>query len=282
MPTHATLSSGMLPVAQLGSGTPTGSKFLRDDQTWATPVGGEGGGEAFPVGSVFIAVVSTSPATLLGYGTWSAFGAGRVLIGRDAGDADFDTAEETGGAKTVAASGTVSQPTFTGSALSTHQHAAVSAGTPAGTISGVAVSDHSAHTHAYTDVPNHVHIIAAGQGSHQHGMAEGTTDGSGTFMDRSNAAAATTAVTDLATLPQMTTNNPTGGVASGTTGNPSATLTHTVSSSGTFSGSALATHQHDAITAGTPAGTVSQPTFTGAATSVVQPYIVCYFWKRTA
>lgn len=59
-----------------------------------------GGSDAFPVGSVFLAVVSTDPATLLGYGTWSAFGAGRMLVGRDAGDADFDTAEETGGAKT--------------------------------------------------------------------------------------------------------------------------------------------------------------------------------------
>jgi len=67
-------------------------------------------GQAFPIGSVFIAVVSTNPATLLGYGTWSAFGAGRVLVGLDAGDADFDTAEETGGAKTVASSGSVAAP----------------------------------------------------------------------------------------------------------------------------------------------------------------------------
>lgn len=52
------------------------------------------------MGSVFVSVVSTSPATLLGGGTWVAFGAGRVLVGLDAGDADFDTAEEVGGAKT--------------------------------------------------------------------------------------------------------------------------------------------------------------------------------------
>lgn len=54
----------------------------------------------FPVGSVFLAVVSTNPATLLGYGTWQQIGAGRVLVGIDTGDADFDTVEETGGSKT--------------------------------------------------------------------------------------------------------------------------------------------------------------------------------------
>lgn len=61
---------------------------------------------AWPVGSVFIAVVSTNPGTLLGFGTWVAFGTGRVLVGIDTGDTDFDTVEETGGAKTVAAAGT--------------------------------------------------------------------------------------------------------------------------------------------------------------------------------
>jgi microcystin-dependent protein len=40
---------------------------------------------------------ATNPATLFGFGTWVAFGAGRVPVGFDAGNTLFDTAEETGG-----------------------------------------------------------------------------------------------------------------------------------------------------------------------------------------
>jgi hypothetical protein len=51
-----------------------------------------------PVGSIYInATVATNPGTLLGFGTWTAFGAGRVMVGFDSGNALFDTAEETGG-----------------------------------------------------------------------------------------------------------------------------------------------------------------------------------------
>jgi hypothetical protein len=54
----------------------------------------------YPVGSIYINATSASnPNTLLGFGTWTAFGAGRVMVGLDAGDALFDTAEETGGSK---------------------------------------------------------------------------------------------------------------------------------------------------------------------------------------
>ena len=55
---------------------------------------------SWPIGSIFISVVSTNPATLLGFGTWTAFGAGRVLVGLDASDTDFDVVRDTGGSKT--------------------------------------------------------------------------------------------------------------------------------------------------------------------------------------
>jgi hypothetical protein len=221
VPTAAAFSSGRGGPVVVNRTTGKGYTLKSDNSVVGI------GGEAFPVGSVFIAVVSTDPATLLGYGTWSAFGAGRVLVGLDSGDTDFDTAEETGGAKTKA--------------ISAH--------------AGSAVGDHASHTHTYTQVPNHVHIIAAGQGSHQHDMPEAATDGDGAFMDKASggADASPAVVTDLATLPQMTTNDPTGGVATGTTAGPSATLTHSV----------------------------TQPS-AHTDLNVVQPYIVVYMWKRTA
>lgn len=81
-------------------GTPTPAAHNHDSAYAALSHTHAGGGQAFPVGAVFIAVVSTNPATLLGYGTWAAFGAGRMLVGLDATDASFDVVEETGGAKT--------------------------------------------------------------------------------------------------------------------------------------------------------------------------------------
>ena len=68
----------------------------------------------YPVGSIYInATNSNNPSSLLGFGTWVAFGAGRVPIGIDSSDTDFDTAEETGGSKTH---------TLTESEMPAHRH----------------------------------------------------------------------------------------------------------------------------------------------------------------
>lgn len=56
----------------------------------------------YPVGSIYFnASVATNPGTLLGIGTWEVHGAGRVSVGIDPTQGEFDTIGETGGQKTV-------------------------------------------------------------------------------------------------------------------------------------------------------------------------------------
>lgn len=75
----------------------------------------------YPVGSIYMnAGVSTNPATLFGFGTWVAFGAGRVPVGINGADALFDTLEETGGSKD--------------SVVVSHTHTATSVVTDAGHV----------------------------------------------------------------------------------------------------------------------------------------------------
>lgn len=54
----------------------------------------------WPVGSIFMNTSGTNPAAALG-GTWAAWGSGRMPVGVDSLQTEFDAAEETGGAKTV-------------------------------------------------------------------------------------------------------------------------------------------------------------------------------------
>lgn len=53
----------------------------------------------YPVGCIYESVNSANPSTLFG-GTWEAFGSGRVTVGFDAGQTEFNSVEKTGGAKT--------------------------------------------------------------------------------------------------------------------------------------------------------------------------------------
>ena len=83
----------------------------------------------YPIGAIFTSAsashnTASAVATALGFGTWVAFGAGKVPVGIDSSDEDFDTAEETGGAKTH---------TLTEAELAQHHHLAVVDGTVAET-----------------------------------------------------------------------------------------------------------------------------------------------------
>jgi len=87
----------------------------------ATVTAAEVNALAYPIGSIYTAIVSTNPNTLLGVGTWSAFGSGKVLVGLDSGDGDFNSSEETGGAKT-GGSGTSGSTTLSISQMPAHTH----------------------------------------------------------------------------------------------------------------------------------------------------------------
>ena len=60
--------------------------------------------QVYPIGSIFTTVTayanSAAVVAAIGGTTWVAFAAGKMLIGLDSGDTDFDTVEQTGGAKT--------------------------------------------------------------------------------------------------------------------------------------------------------------------------------------
>lgn len=87
--TPATVIAGQLMTAAFWNTQVRDNKRFLREQPW-------------PIGCVFHAGVSTNPATLLGFGTWAPHGPGRLEVGLDAAQAEFDTLDETGGAKTHA------------------------------------------------------------------------------------------------------------------------------------------------------------------------------------
>ena len=83
--------------------------------------------KVYPVGAIFLSTVNTNPATYLGFGTWSIWGSGRVPVGVNTSDSNFNTVEKTGGASTH---------TLTLAQIPGHTHS----------VSGTAASN-GAHTH---------------------------------------------------------------------------------------------------------------------------------------
>ena len=85
-------------------------------------VRGEIADRVYPVGAIFTTVTayadSAAVVTAIGGTTWVAFGAGKVLVGLDSGDTDFDTVAETGGAKTS----TTGSHTLTTAEIPAHTH----------------------------------------------------------------------------------------------------------------------------------------------------------------
>jgi len=117
-----------------------------------------------PVGSIYSSTVSTNPGTLFGFGTWVAYGAGRVLIGNGGGY----TAGATGGSADAV--------------VVAHTH----------TYSGSATSSGQSQTHS--------HSISITDPGHSHAVDTGSSNNAQTYFARySNFSGSTNLYTNTAT-----------------------------------------------------------------------------------
>ena len=93
----------------------------------------------YPVGSIYMSTSSTNPGSLFG-GTWVAWGSGRVPVGVNTNDTNFNTVEKTGGESTV---------TLSVYNMPSHYHTVNSHNHSIPRLSGTAASN-GAHTHKIT------------------------------------------------------------------------------------------------------------------------------------
>lgn len=134
------------------------------------------------VGKLIFDTKNINPATYLGFGTWTLWGAGRVPVGVDTSQTEFNSVEKTGGAKTV---------TLTTSNIPKHTHKF------SGTTSSNGSHNHTIKYNGEASTGGNLPIIAGnGQttssnkvvnsaGSHTHTIS-GTTGSSGSGTAHNN------------------------------------------------------------------------------------------------
>ena len=224
----------------------------------------------YPVGAIFPTVNSVNPGTYLTGTTWELFGSGKTLVGVDTDDTDFNTVEKAGGAKTVNLN---------------HSHSTEN------------------HTLLLSEIPSHNHGM-----THWHGLSGASIESAGSHAHTFSDTTSSNGPTGTARILGYSTTNYTGALSlsnnslalaypsSGaswgyTTLNLSGNHTHSVSgvtgSSGYHTHSLTGrTNTLDAATEDSGGGTSHNHGNTGYAlganVQVQNPYITCYFWKRTA
>lgn len=212
------------------------------------------------VGKIIIDTKNINPSTYLGFGTWVLWGSGRVPVGVDTSQTEFNTVEKTGGEKThkLTISEIASHPhTFTGNAhthtLNNHTHSV------------------PAHSHGLN---NHKHSFSAttsNASAHTHVLTGGTENTNSSYYINSAVKGYDSSAVDI-----------------GTKTEPDGKHTHTVS--GTTGASSGNTANSSALTTGASNINTSSSTATGSISNTggdtphnnLQPYITCYMWKRTA
>ena len=199
----------------------------------------------YPVGSLEFNVSGANPSSYLGFGTWELWGAGKVPVGVDTTQTEFNTVEKTGGSKTY--THTYSHTHGVPGVAHTHTSAA-----HIHTING---HTHTTGDHTLTiaEIPSHGHnttyTTGAGTGYESYKTGTSTTRGSNNYLIANTGGGGAHNHGNTGST-SLTTNSTTPGATGSTT--PSATTTN------------------------------SQSTTNTSSTSNVQPYITCYMWKRTS
>jgi hypothetical protein len=122
----------------------------------------------YPIGSIYInASNAANPASLFGFGTWAAFGAGRVLVGFNSSNALFDAAEETGGSYDAS--------------LPSHTHTGTTGGQSA---------NHS-HSGTTSTAGAHVHTMVFEHNQFDHGITGNVGDNGGLNPTRTSGSMST-------------------------------------------------------------------------------------------
>jgi len=210
----------------------------------------------FPIGSIYTATVSTNPNTLLGFGTWSAYGAGRVMIGAGTGTKVATFASRSSNVITVTGLTNAANNEF-----QTGQAVVYSA--PSGAMTGLT----STNTYYVIRTGNLTFSLASSLANAQNGTAISlSSDGTGTQTFTLTLTARTAgdtggeenhamSATELLAHAHTSPANNSGGSSSGTV----------------VQGSSV---NNSAATTNSTGG--------NAAMNTMQPFITVYMWNRTA